>query len=136
MSRFGEPKATIPTDPLQLAYLAGLFDGEGCLTRGHKGGLNWRIQIAMIDRPVIEWLGEIGGTTKPRVQTNPRKNIVWVWLLMRQLDVLPFLVAISPYVRVKRETVERAIGEIEQRLRTPAADYVPPPSVPARVLRS
>ena len=62
-------KGEMPTqlDQTDIAYIAGLFDGEGCVTysrRRQKKGTNkkyymfWdiRCEISMTDKYVIEWL--------------------------------------------------------------------------------
>lgn len=100
---------TAPTDSATLGYLAGLMDGEGCITR--SGG-RLRVQIAMTDEPVIRWLGEMGGTVKERAVVGNRRRC-WGWLLLAQADVLAFLVAVSPHMRVKREAALATIEEIQ-----------------------
>ena len=60
------------SDQLDIAYIAGLFDGEGCITykqymRKRKGQKKayptWsiRMEIAMTDRSVLIWLHEVLG---------------------------------------------------------------------------
>lgn len=110
--RFRLPKAKIPTDPAVLGYIAGLMDGEGCLTRQNG---RWRVQIAMTDQPVIEWLGRIGGTVRERRVKGNRKRC-WRWLLMRQSEVRLFLVAILPYLMVKHNQAKAVLIELDDEL--------------------
>ena len=63
----------MPLTIAEVAYIAGLFDGEGCVTckqkptkrkdRGGKVYKQWyiRCEIAMAEKEVIEWLHETLG---------------------------------------------------------------------------
>ena len=69
------------------AYIAGLFDGEGCVTckqvkrkrkdRGGKVYNQWyiRCEIAMTDQEVIKWLHEtlgFGWSAEKKYHTKPK----------------------------------------------------------------
>ena len=67
------------SDQLDIAYIAGLFDGEGCITykqymRKRKGQKKayptWsiRMEIAMTDKSILVWLHEVlgVGTVNPK----------------------------------------------------------------------
>lgn len=99
----------MPTQEWQLAYLAGLFDGEGCITRANGRPI---IQIGMTDGPVISWLGSIGGTVRVEQPPGNRKPL-YRWRVLAANEVEDFLRAIYPYLRVKRAAAEDAIVEIE-----------------------
>lgn len=44
-------------DTTDLAYAAGIIDGEGCISLGrHAGYYQAHVTVEMSDRPVIEWL--------------------------------------------------------------------------------
>lgn len=107
----------LPADPAVLGYMAGLLDGEGCISEaGNPKG--WRITIAMTDKPVIDWLGSFGGgtvTTDHRRENYGRKTL-WRWRLMRSRDVLVFLQTLRPYLRVKQDRADEAIADIVGRL--------------------
>lgn len=109
--RFKESNLTLPDDAVTLSYIAGLIDGEGCITLANKC---WRIQVAMTDEPVIRWLGTFGGSVSERKRYGKRKRN-WRWLIMRQSEVVEFLMATMPYLRVKRDQAENAIREIALR---------------------
>lgn len=113
IGRFDPPETVVPTDPATLGYLAGLMDGEGCISRNNKC---WRVQIAMTDEAVIRWLGSFGGRVSERKLYGNRKPC-WRWLLMRQEDVYRFLAAILPHMRVKTDQAIVALAEIDQRRR-------------------
>ena len=69
------------------AYIAGLFDGEGCVTckqvkrkrkdRGDKIYNQWyiRCEISMTDKAVIEWIHEtLGLAGVQKRNTTPSQN--------------------------------------------------------------
>ena len=109
--RFKESKLTLTNAPVTLSYLAGIVDGEGCITQQNK---SWRVQIAMTDKMLIEWIGTFGGTVRKRKTTGNHLPI-WRWLLMRQAEVAEFLYALLPYLKVKREQAIIALSDIEKR---------------------
>lgn len=109
--RYQPSELCLPSDAVTIGYLAGLLDGEGCITLNNKC---WRVQIAMTDECLIRWLGEIGGTVRERSVTG-RRRPCWRWLLMRQAEVAEFLSAMLPHLRVKREQAAIALTEIKDR---------------------
>jgi hypothetical protein len=111
VGRYKASELELPLDAPALAYIAGLTDGEGCITLNNKC---WRVQIAMTDEGVIRWLGTFGGVVSLRKVYGNRKP-TWRWLLMRQAEVAQFLAAIIPYMQVKRAEAEFALQEIAYR---------------------
>jgi len=109
--RFKPSRLQLPDNRETLAYVAGIVDGEGCLTLQNKC---WRIQVAMTDEPVIRWLGELGGVVKERSVVGRRQRC-WLWLVMRQTEVSEVLIAIRPWLRVKAQQADRVIAEIRAR---------------------
>lgn len=109
-SRLRAARLRLPHDHRTLAYLAGLFDGEGCITRTNDHPI---VQIGMTDEPVMRWVAEIGGTL--RVEDHPNRGNrkpLYRWRLLAGSDVREFLWALFPYLRVKRTQAEEAICEI------------------------
>jgi hypothetical protein len=111
MGRFRKATLKIPESKTTLAYIAGLMDGEGCLTTQND---SFRLQIAMTDEPVIRWLSEIGGTVSLRKIYGNRKQC-WRWLVMAQSEVHQLLSALLPFLRVKKNLARRALEHIEHR---------------------
>ena len=96
------PRIVIPSDNTILAYVAGLFDGEGSVV-SYKG--HYQVRIANTYKPVLEWLREVfkcGGITK----TTPK---CYDWKITRRADVVRFLKAIFPFVRIKKDVVLEAL---------------------------
>ena len=103
-----------------IAYIAGLFDGEGSIQykqymrkRKHnpKAYPTWsiRMEIAMTDKSVLMWLCEVLGTgTVNSRKVKPGKKKQWRWRCShRQAYYVARL--IWPYVHVKLGGVQKII---------------------------
>ena len=112
---------------LNMAYVAGLFDGEGSIQykqymrkRKHnpKAYPTWsiRIEIAMTDRSVLVWLNEIlgVGTVNPR-KVKPGKKKQWRWRCShRQAYFVAKL--IWPYVHIKLPAIQKIIEHYSKEI--------------------
>lgn len=95
---------------IERAYLAGLFDGEGCVRLGYARNIRaserktkqfW-IQISNTDTAIIDYLkSTMGGTTVSMANGIGRKRL-FAWKLHHQ-NAVDFLEMIVPYLRIKRE---------------------------------
>ena len=103
-----------------IAYIAGLFDGEGSIQykqymrkRKHnpRPYPTWsiRMEIAMTDKSVLMWLCEVLGTgTVNSRKVRPGKKKQWRWRCChRQAYYVARL--IWPYVHVKLDGVQKII---------------------------
>src|ERR1700739_1738674 len=99
---------------LDWAWVAGLFEGEGCI------GLQWRngypkptIHIHSTDRDVLEKVVEIcGGSVKgPYNNKRPNTKDYFTWGLFSKAGACGFLVAILPWLLSRRKA--RALGVLE-----------------------
>ena len=110
-----------------MAYIAGLFDGEGCVTckrkptkrkdRGGKIYNQWyiRCEIAMTNRAVIEWIHEVlgfGWCAEKRYNNKPKYKKQWRWCCGYR-DALLFAKIIWPYTQVKLHQIENIIDHYE-----------------------
>ena len=121
------------------AYIAGLFDGEGCVTckqvkrkrkdRGGKVYNQWyiRCEISMTDRYVLEWVHETLslGTVRPKKVPKGKKP-QWRWRCSFR-DALQFAKLIWPHVQVK-------LHKIEQILDHYTVDDLDPPRPSAKII--
>lgn len=104
-------------DKLSLDYVAGYFDGEGCICLNkhkHKGYKNFyfqlRVQIGTTDKPMLEKLQkQFGGKLHPMSHWNKNWTPAWVWGLWAQ-QALGFLEILLPHLHTKKE---QAILSIE-----------------------
>ena len=110
-----------------IAYIAGLFDAQGCVTckqkptkrkdRGGKIYNQWyiRCEIAMTNRAVIEWIHEVldfGWCAEKKYNNKPKYKKQWRWCCGYQ-DALLFAKIIWPYTQVKLHQIENIIDHYE-----------------------
>ena len=120
-----------------IAYIAGLFDGEGCVSykqynrqRKHnkKPYPTWqiRVEIAMTDKAVIEWLHEtlgFGWSAEKKYHTKPKYKKQWRWCCGYR-DALTFAKIIWPFTQVKLHAIENIIDHYEPRAQDLADNIV------------
>ena len=112
---------------LDVAYIAGLFDGEGCVTykkykEKKKNGTYdcWRInmEIAMTDQNVIELVHEtlMVGTVRPKKVPKGYKK-QWRWRCTFR-DCLAVCKLLWPHVVVKLHDIEKVIDHYEPNIQS------------------
>lgn len=101
-----------------LAYAAGLIDGEGCITvvapgirpNGRSVGPRVRVIVYMTTPEVLVWLQRtFGGTFRPRKSRQPRQKPVYVWSIQGKRAGM-MLEWLLPYFRVKTPQARVAIA--------------------------
>jgi hypothetical protein len=99
----------------ERAYLAGLIDGEGCLTISKTQGKNNRtpvytaqIIIMMTNKEVIEYIKQVTGIGNIYGQNrqSPNQSAAYRWVVNTKSDLLPFLKSIKPFLIVKQNEIE------------------------------
>lgn len=106
--------------PLDLAYAAGIFEGEGTVAAYGNHGSSSRTfglfaRVGMCDEEVPVWLHETwGGSICRRTPKNPNWSDNWIWTAYGD-DALVFLEAIQPYLRLPRIKAKVEIGIRLQR---------------------
>lgn len=103
------------TDKEAIAYAAGLFDGEGCVSTAFNGGTprhmpKLTVSIQMTDAGVVLWMSAMfGGRVSQRRKLAAKYRTQFCWQLhSRQAGA--FLEKVLPYLQVKRQQAERAIA--------------------------
>lgn len=99
----------MPSDVATLAYIAGLFDGEGSIMFLNN---HWCAKVGMTDEPVIRWLATFGGLFSAEQRQPPRKQPFY-WSVHRRLDLIHLLTVLLPYLRVKHDLANRVLAEIQ-----------------------
>ena len=108
----------------QLAYIAGLFDGEGSVSRYQtmrKGRKNptWviRCEVNMTDKPVVKWIHDTLGFgsfhKKPPSPKQLGRQMQYRWCCSYR-DALKFANLLLPYSRVKRKKLQQIIDHYDQ----------------------
>lgn len=97
------------SDKARYAYLAGIIDGEGCLTigAGRKGNVtnyNAVVVVASTSEKLIKWLQtHFGGNYYKSGRANEKWKQAYIWRFLRKADIEKLLLAILPYLIIKRE---------------------------------
>jgi hypothetical protein len=96
-----------------LAYLAGLVDGEGNIdaqVKQRQTGVALRISNS--NRAVLEWVKQKFGGKIYRKQEKCYKHKHWVWILGGK-KALPLFKALQPLLKIKAAEVRVAIEMLE-----------------------
>lgn len=122
-----------------LAYTAGLLDGEACITleppgiaaNGRRKAGRVRIIVYMITPDVLRWLRDsYGGYFRERGSRQPGQRPIYHWGLDGKSAGL-LLTHLLPYMRVKDKQAEVAIAFYETQLARPSEWYLNPSYVAA-----
>ena len=111
-------------DETALAYLAGLFDGEGSVNIFKQPNKKERItprhflEIGIINthKGVLQWVLETFGGRFGLEQDPARHHRTWRWRASSS-EACDVLLAILPYLRVKKEQAELAI-DFQKRIQS------------------
>ena len=88
----------------ELIWAAGLFEGEGCITRA--GGYSWAMKLRMTDEDVVRKfydiikLGYVGG---PYKKLNPDHKDYWEWQTAKANEVYALCAAFWPFMGQRRQ---------------------------------
>jgi len=98
----------------ELAYTAGIIDGEGCIRLAKRGNTNGLVsyyigvEVGMTNKDIIYWLKDkYGGSITIRNSHGNRKTR-YDWSLRTKMAV-DFLKMIYPYLRVKKYNADIAL---------------------------
>ena len=103
---------------VELAYAAGLFDGEGCVACGFERGVQARVKavVSLTDpRPLLRMQKLFGGSLRFVPPTKKNHRTKCCWELGSGATTL-FLSAVLPYLIIKRDQALLAI-ELQTRIR-------------------
>jgi len=114
---FARPDSAEITD---IAYVAGLFDGEGCITTyiSSPGSTRPRLSLSLACcfKDTLDWIKTIfGGTVRPNQNSSTNKT-VYVWKPGTIPEKLAFLEAVAPFLREKRTQADLAIAYLRIRV--------------------
>ena len=123
------------TNEVEIAYIAGLFDGEGCITMAYSN-LNHRTlhcPRASIEMTTLEPLSLImrifgGKLRRPQQRQNSKPTYMW---LLRGKKMELFLRVIHPYLIIKRDKTTLALsylacGRIQSSRKRELAELITP----------
>jgi hypothetical protein len=88
------------------AWLAGIIDGEGCITVNKQ--LNLWVQVGMTHRPTMERLLDFGGTLRNHTSQSAKWRQRFMWVVTGQ-DAVDLLKKTMPYMVTKQEEAVLAL---------------------------
>lgn len=91
--------------PEETAWLAGLFEGEGCAHVGGPNGTTINLTIQMTDEDVVRRamsVAEAGNVIGPLGVAKPHHKPTFVWKVSRRDDVYRLALAMYAYLGVRR----------------------------------
>ena len=119
-----------------IAYAAGLFDGEGCVSitvsGRNKNRPSYRVQVivASTDKQVLDWLKERWrGNVYSQKRDAPHHRPGWQWHLAEG-EAIPFLETIRLHLKIKGPATDNALPFLWlKRDHQPKAGAAFPPAV-------
>jgi hypothetical protein len=97
------------SDKAKYGYLAGIIDGEGCITIGAGKketctNYNALVLVQNTSKVLIDWLqSNFGGQIYLSKKATEKTKEAWMWRITKQKDIEIFLLSILPYLIIKRE---------------------------------
>jgi hypothetical protein len=94
----------------EKAYIAGLFDGEGCLHLKDKSKNFWSICIANTNKEAMRWLLKKinnGGIYKKQKMLNNKLHIYYIWQSSKCNLIYKLLINIKPYCIIKKKIMTK-----------------------------
>lgn len=101
------------------AYLAGLFDGEGCVgyynANPDSDGTPYchtQVCITNTNEDVISWVNKVAnmGRVSMRMFNDGKRRNAFSWQISKKAQVREFLEAIRPYLHVKAAQVDAILN--------------------------
>jgi hypothetical protein len=89
---------------IETAWAAGLFEGEGCITKVN-GSRTVQIQLCSTDQDVVERFGrwaECGRVRLVKYKQKPHHKDVWRFEIARREHVIRLLEAMLPHLGERR----------------------------------
>lgn len=100
---------------MNVSYIAGLFDGEGCIYGRVGHFLRFAVSITNTNEKVLQevktFLGY--GKIRRRYDGHPKHLPIYTWIIHHRVDVDKFLNLLLPHLIVKREEAEQLLREIK-----------------------
>lgn len=96
------------SDKAKYGYLAGIIDGEGCITigAGRKAtctNYNSIIMITNTNKKLIDWLQQQFGGNYYKIPAQGNCKEAYRWRFLKQKEIEKLLLAVLPYLIIKRQ---------------------------------
>ena len=107
------------SDKAKYGYFAGSIDGEGCLTIGagqKETCINYNAIMCVqnTSKTLIDWLqSKFGGQVYLSKKETEKTKAAWMWRVTKKKDIEILLLAILPYLVVKREQAKVLLAYVQ-----------------------
>lgn len=97
------------SDKAKYSYLAGILDGEGCITIGagkKETCINYNaiILVQNTSKVLIDWLqSRFGGQVYLSKKLTEKTKAAWMWRITKKKEIELLLLAVLPYLIIKKE---------------------------------
>jgi len=97
------------SDKAKYGYLAGILDGEGCITIGagqKETCVNYNaiVVVQNTSKVLIDWMQQkFGGQTYLSKRETATTRTAYMWRITKKKDIENLLLAVLPYLIVKKE---------------------------------
>lgn len=94
---------------IDAAWIAGFFDGEGCVSLSKcksENSYSPKISITNTRHDILEWIRQTTGVGQvvPLADSRPQNKKSWSYRLLRE-EVKPFLTRIVPFIKLKNPQI-------------------------------
>jgi hypothetical protein len=100
---------------ITIEYIAGLFDGEGCITCNHtQSAPIIHLQVSNCNRPILEELKAFFGHGTIQTNGGGGDRPVYCWHTSGASKVTEVLTKLLPYLRIKQKQASIALKLCER----------------------
>jgi hypothetical protein len=97
--------------PEELAWLSGLFEGEGCIGLSHEGRPT--LQLSMVDEDVVRHAHALAGVGKVKSKQPGKgslgRKLLWTWSVGRCDEAAALLERMLPFFGGRRSARAREV---------------------------
>jgi hypothetical protein len=111
-------------------YLSGILDGEGCITVGagkRETCINYNpiVVVQNTSKELIEWLQKtFGGQVYLSKKETKKTRAAWTWRITKKKRIELLLLAVLPYILVKREQANLLLAFVRLERTAPTSQRV------------
>jgi hypothetical protein len=102
--------------PCEIAWAAGIIEGEGCLTRRKSKPGCASLSVGMTDEDVVRRLHAVfgAGSVRGPLSRGSGKPF-WVWHVAKRAHLLAILPVVYPYMGLRRRArIEEVLGAFRE----------------------
>lgn len=109
MERPAPPLSTLSR--ADIAYTAGLIDGEGCVSIACRDGrFTVMVYVGSTDAEILRWLQDHwGGFLTGPFGRGPNQRPIGLWRSLQGTNAKPLLTRIRPHAKIKSAQIENAL---------------------------